>query len=46
MIEWIEKAGVCWDRAGNVEKETGGAYYVVETTFIQCVPVPWASAEI
>jgi len=26
MIEWIEKAGLWWDRAGNVDKTTGGAY--------------------
>ena len=25
MIEWIEKAGLWWDHACNVEKKTGGA---------------------
>jgi len=26
MIEWIEKTGLWWDDAGNMEKKTGGAY--------------------
>ena len=29
MIECIEKAGLWWDRTGNVEKKTGGALRVV-----------------
>ena len=24
MIEWIEKAGLRWDRTGNIEKKSGG----------------------
>ena len=32
MVELIEKAGLWWDRAGNVEKKTAGGAYVVEIT--------------
>ena len=49
MIEWTEKAGLWWDRAGNVERKTGGAYIRGGNDFvfiIQCVLVAWASAAI
>ena len=42
MIEWLEK--LRWDRAGNVEKNTGNTWW--KYLCIQCVPVPSASGAI